>query len=73
MCYDKSKIDYILRPEACGKGEPILTYEIAIKYIQKLNKEYPYIYHTYNYESTNGLYFIEWKSRNKNNDIFIKI
>lgn len=73
MCYNKPKIDYILQPNVSGKGEPVLTYEIAIKYIHRLNKEYPNVYHTCSYEPTNGLYFIEWKSKNKNSNILIKI
>jgi hypothetical protein len=75
MCYDKSNvIDYCLQTNIYGRGESILSLDNGIISIRKLNKEYPTIYHNLRYDPTNGLYFIEWKSKDKNsNNILIKI
>ena len=54
-----------------GRGIPILKLHTANEFIKKLNKEYPDFYHSIGYDSTNELYFIEWISKNPNNNIII--
>ena len=74
MCYKKSNIiEYYLQPNIYGRGQAILNLDDGLIFINKLNKEYQNIHHILQYDSTNKLYFIEWKSRKINNNISIKI
>lgn len=58
------KGNFMLLKGMSGKGEAILTLDIAIEWIKKLNKEYPELEHTYHQDEWSGLYFIKYRNRN---------
>ncbi len=67
------KGNFMLLKGMSGKGEAILTLDVAKAWVDKLNQEYPYLLHTYHQDVWSGLYFIKFEKKENEKKIEITI